>query len=87
AAASCQPSTVAPNATATCTGVHTITQAEVDAGKVDNSATATATPPGGGTPLTTPPSTTSTPLVANGALTLTKTAKTPSGHTAGSTID
>lgn len=87
AAASCQPSTVAPNATATCTGVHTITQAEVDAGKIDNSATATATPPGGGTPLTTPPSTTSTPLVANGALTLTKTAKTPSGNTAGSTID
>ncbi|SDP36843.1 DUF11 domain-containing protein [Phyllobacterium sp. OV277] len=80
------PSTVAPGATAVCTGTHTITQAEVDAGVVINSATATGTPPGGATPITTPPSGTSTPIAAAGALTVVKAAGTPTGSTAGSTI-
>ena len=63
AAAVCPVTTLAPGASTTCTGTHTITQAEVDAGTVDNSATATGTPPGGGT-TTSAPDTTSTPIAA-----------------------
>ncbi len=54
AAAVCPVTTLAPDASTTCTGTHTITQAEVDAGEVLNTATATGTPPGGGT-TTSPP--------------------------------
>ncbi|WP_158238431.1 MULTISPECIES: DUF7507 domain-containing protein [Luteimonas] len=54
AAAACPVTTLAPAASTTCTGTHTITQAEVDAGEVLNTATATGTPPGGGT-TTSPP--------------------------------
>jgi hypothetical protein len=86
AAATCPSAPLAPGATAVCTGIHTITQAEIDAGTVNNSATATGTPPGGATPITTPPSTTTTPIAAAGALTVVKAAGTPSGSTAGSTI-
>jgi uncharacterized repeat protein (TIGR01451 family) len=80
------PSTVAAGATAVCTGIHTITQAEVDAGSVTNSATATGTPPGNVPPITTPPSTTTTTIAASGAMTIVKAAGTPSGNTAGSTV-
>ncbi|RDZ26335.1 hypothetical protein DX914_15120, partial [Lysobacter silvisoli] len=85
AAATCPVTTLAPGASTTCTGTHTITQAEVDAGTVNNSATVTGTPPGGGT-TTSPPDTTTTPIVPAPALTVDKTAGTPSGNTAGSTI-
>ena len=64
AAAVCPVTTLAPGASTTCTGTHTITQAEVDAGTVDNSATATGTPPGGGT-TTSAPDTTTTPIAAD----------------------
>jgi uncharacterized repeat protein (TIGR01451 family) len=75
---------LAPGASTTCTGVHTITQAEVDAGVVNNSATATGSPPGGGT-TTSPPDTTSTPIAQTPALGLVKSA--PVGSlTVGSTI-
>src|SRR5690606_2164672 len=51
--------------------------ADVTSGSVDNSATATGTPPGG-SPVTSDPSTTSTPTTAPApALTLVKTAGTP----------
>ena len=42
-----QPVTLAPGATLVCTGSYTVTQGEIDAGKVDNTATAdsTETPP------------------------------------------
>ncbi|MBA8880913.1 DUF7507 domain-containing protein [Phyllobacterium myrsinacearum] len=86
AAATCPSAPLAPGATAVCTGIHTITQAEIDAGTVNNSATATGTPPGGATPITTPPSTTTTSIAATGALTVLKAAGAPSGNTAGSTI-
>ncbi len=85
AAASCPATTLAPGANTTCTGTHTITQAEVDAGVVNNTATATGTPPSG-PPLESAPDSTTTPIASAPALTVDKTAGVPSGNTAGSTI-
>ncbi|UNK42040.1 Ig-like domain-containing protein [Luteimonas sp. S4-F44] len=85
AAAVCPVTTLAPGASTTCTGTHTITQAEVDAGKVLNTATATGTTPGGG-PTTSPPDEEDVTLETTPSLTVVKTASTPSGNTAGSTI-
>ncbi|HWS49466.1 MAG TPA: hypothetical protein VN241_00520, partial [Microbacterium sp.] len=50
----CPPAagTLAPDASVTCTATYTVTQADVDAGSITNSATATGTPPN---PLTPPP--------------------------------
>jgi uncharacterized repeat protein (TIGR01451 family) len=73
AAAVCPTTTLAPAATTTCTGSHTITQAEVDAGTVVNTATATGTLPGGGTTVS-PPDSTTTPIARNPAIVATKTA-------------
>ena len=76
---SCTPSNVAANGgTADCGPVtYTITAADETAGSVDNSATASGTPPGG-TLVTSPPSTTSTDVTpAAPALSLVKTAGTP----------
>lgn len=53
AAAACTSSVLQPGADTTCTGVHTVTAAEVAVGHVHNSATATGQPPtvpGGATP-------------------------------------
>jgi len=61
AAAVCPVTTLAPGGDTTCTGTHTITQVEVNAGVVNNSATATGTPPTGPS-VTSPPDTTSTPI-------------------------
>ncbi len=43
-----QPVTLAPFATLTCTGTYTVVQADMNAGQVGNTATATGTPPTGG---------------------------------------
>ncbi|WP_157754230.1 DUF7507 domain-containing protein [Lysobacter capsici] len=71
APAACNATTLAPNASTTCTGTHTITQEEVNAGTSDNTATATGTPPSG-TPVTSSPASTQTPLPRNGELRSTK---------------
>ncbi len=76
-AAVCPVTTLAPGQDTTCTGTHTITQAEVDAGEVNNSATATGSPPTGPV-VTSPPDTTTTPITRNPALTIDKTTTTPS---------
>jgi len=44
-AITCLATTLAPSATTTCTGSYTTTQADVDNGSIDNSATASGTPP------------------------------------------
>ncbi len=73
-AVSCPATTLAPNASTTCTSAaHPVTQADVDAGVVSNTATATGVKPGGGT-ATSNPSSTDTAVAQTAALLLTKSA-------------
>lgn len=46
-----QPVTLQPNEAVTCTGTRTVTQADVDAGSVNNTAETCGTPQGGTTPI------------------------------------
>ena len=90
-AATCAATTLAPGANTTCTGVHTVTAAEVAAGNVHNSATVTGqppTPPGGPTPppVTSPPSTVDTATEQLPAITLVKSVTSTGPYRAGSTI-
>ncbi len=63
--------TLAPGAETTVYANYPVTQADIDAATVQNSATASALH--GSTPISTPPSTVATPLFRQSSLTLTKT--------------
>ena len=80
----CTVTTLAPGAQTTCTASHALTQAEVDAGHVTNTAIATVTPPVG-LPVSATDSV-DTPIAAAPSITLDKQAGTLSGATAGSTL-
>ncbi len=67
----CPPGPLAPGATASCTAApYVLTQADVDAGAVNNTATASGTPPSG--PPITQSDTTSTAIVSAPGIQLTK---------------
>ena len=90
-AATCAATTLAPGASTTCTGVHTVTAAEVAVGHVHNSATATGqppTPPGGPTPstITSPRSTVDTATEQLPAITLVKSVTSTGPYNTGSVI-
>jgi uncharacterized repeat protein (TIGR01451 family) len=82
----CDVTTLAPTAIANCTGTHTITQADLDAGKVVNTASVTGTPPGG-SPI---PSVNSVTVTVNGTqtpkLTIVKSTTATNYSTVGETI-
>lgn len=69
----CPAGPLAPTATLTCTGSYTVTQADLDAGQIINSATASS--PLGGTPVTSPPDSVSIPAVQSPALEVVKAAE------------
>ncbi|WP_166645328.1 DUF11 domain-containing protein [Leifsonia sp. 115AMFTsu3.1] len=69
------PGTLQPKEFVTATATYQLAQADIDAGHLGNTATATGTPPTG-TPVTTPPASTDTPLVSTSAIELVKTADT-----------
>ena len=83
-AVDCPEPQLAPQASTTCTALYSLTQDDVDAGVVDNTATAIGTPPSGED--VTAQHSTSTPLPANPVLAMDKQAATPSGSSAGDTV-
>ena len=81
----CPVTVLAPGESTTCTATYTLTQDDVDAGHVANTATASGVPPTGDAVTAT--DATDTPLAAVPAITLDKQAGTPTGASAGDTID
>jgi uncharacterized repeat protein (TIGR01451 family) len=83
-AINCSVTALAPTGSETCTATYTTTQANVDAGGVTNTGTATGTPPTG--PAVTAQSTVTVPATQRPAITLAKSANPPSFTAAGTVI-
>ncbi|MDH2430446.1 hypothetical protein [Sphaerisporangium sp. TRM90804] len=82
---SCPVTTLAPQASTTCTGTYVVTQADVDAGSIVNTAVAAGTSPAGAL-VSSAPSTTTVTIVTAPALSLLKTAFPSAVAVAGRTI-
>ncbi|MEU7524299.1 hypothetical protein AB0A74_01035 [Saccharothrix sp. NPDC042600] len=81
----CPSTTLDPGASTTCTATYTATQADVDHGSIVNTATVTATAPGGDQ-VTGEPSTVTIPVPTGPAITLVKSANPGSVSQAGDTV-
>jgi uncharacterized repeat protein (TIGR01451 family) len=81
----CPATTLAVGESTTCTGGYVVTQADVTRGYVENTATATATGPGGA--VESPPSGTSTPLGGPVSLALQKNVDDSAPYDVGDTVD
>jgi uncharacterized repeat protein (TIGR01451 family) len=85
----CPESTLAPSASETCTATYTVTQPDVDHGRLDDSATVAGTPPAtpsnpAPSPLPpSPPSAVSVPAPAHPAISVVKSAATDPASSAG----
>ncbi len=91
-AISCPSTTLALGADMTCTATYVVTQADVNAGNVHNSATASGTPPvtdpsNPPTPITTPPSEIDTPITQTPGLSIVKSVTSSGPYAVGSVID
>ncbi|MDR6631856.1 putative repeat protein (TIGR01451 family) [Phyllobacterium sp. 1468] len=71
--------------TKTFSALYTLSQADIDKGSVENTASVTGTPPTGG-PVTTSSPTVITPIAGSPGLSIVKKAGKPSGNAVGSTI-
>jgi uncharacterized repeat protein (TIGR01451 family) len=78
------PATLAPGDQTSCSGAYTLTQADVDAGGIDNTAAATGTSTGG-QPVVSPNSTVRVPVAADSSMTIVKSAL-PGTPTVGDTV-
>ncbi|WP_069385474.1 DUF7507 domain-containing protein [Cellulosimicrobium cellulans] len=79
--------TLVPGAQVVCEATYVLTQADVDAGEIVNTAVATGTPPPGlGTPPVSPPSTVEVPAAPEPGLSLVKTADPASMTRAGQEV-
>lgn len=75
--ASCGDARLAPGATTGCTGTHTLTQTEIDAGAVTNTASAAAKTPVAQTPTVSATASATTPITATSSMTLDKAGPAP----------